>query len=169
VWVTFTNGCVLCAEFVQSIGAPLDAGFRELRFQEVQKRSCMIDHSLGVLPQPPAQTCCRAQMTLFMWISASQVGSNSVSNGSAIDSAQQCPPSHKPMNLGGNRQIWLDCAPPSLLYTSSGTIRFSFFGPLKDSLCATRFEEDESMIHAVRIWLCEQETSWYREGMHALA
>jgi transposase len=92
----------------------------------------------------------------------------SVSNGSATDSAQQCPPSHKPMNLGGNCQIWLDCTPPSPLYSSSGTIWFSFFGPLKDSLCGTRFEEDESVIRAVRIWLHEQEMSWYREGMHAL-
>jgi len=24
------------------------------------------------------------------------------------------------------------------------------------------------MIRAVRTWLCEQETSWYEEGMHAL-
>jgi hypothetical protein len=34
---TFTNGCVLCTEVVQSIGALLDAGFRELRLQEVEK------------------------------------------------------------------------------------------------------------------------------------
>jgi hypothetical protein len=32
----------------------------------------------------------------------------------------------------------------------------------------TRFEDDESVIRAVRIWLCEQETSWYREDMHVL-
>jgi len=44
VWGTFTNGCVLCMEVVQSIGAPLDAGFRELRLQEVEKRdSCSED------------------------------------------------------------------------------------------------------------------------------
>ena len=41
-------------EVVQSIGAPLDAGFRELRLQEVEKRSFVIDRGLGVLPQPPA-------------------------------------------------------------------------------------------------------------------
>jgi hypothetical protein len=35
-WGTFTNGCVLCMEAVQSIEAPLDAGFRELRLQEVE-------------------------------------------------------------------------------------------------------------------------------------
>jgi hypothetical protein len=34
----------------------------------------MIVHGLGILPQPPAQTYCRAQMTLFMRIGASQVG-----------------------------------------------------------------------------------------------
>jgi len=45
---------------------------------------------------------------------------------------------------------------------------FRLFGPLKDALHGTRFEDDESMIHAVRTWLCEQEMSWYREGMHAL-
>jgi hypothetical protein len=38
VWGIFTDGCVLCVEVVQSIGAPLDAGFRELRLQEVEKR-----------------------------------------------------------------------------------------------------------------------------------
>ena len=45
---------------------------------------------------------------------------------------------------------------------------FHLFGPLKDALHGTRFEDDESVIRAVRTWLCEQETSWYREGMHAL-
>jgi hypothetical protein len=41
---TFTNGCVLCMEVVQSIGAPFDAGFRALRFKEVEKRhSCSED------------------------------------------------------------------------------------------------------------------------------
>jgi len=30
------------------------------------------------------------------------------------------------------------------------------------------FEDDESVIRAVRTWQGEQETSWYREGMHAL-
>jgi hypothetical protein len=34
----------------------------------------MISRSLGVLPQPPAQTCCSAPMTLFMRIGESQVG-----------------------------------------------------------------------------------------------
>jgi hypothetical protein len=32
----------------------------------------------------------------------------------------------------------------------------------------TRFEDDESVIRAVRTWLREQDTSWYSEGMHAL-
>jgi len=45
---------------------------------------------------------------------------------------------------------------------------FHIFGPLKDTLLGTRFEDGESMIRAVRTWLREQETSWYREGMHAL-
>jgi hypothetical protein len=43
-WGTFKNGCVLCMEVVQSIGAPLDAGIREVRLQEVEKRdSCSED------------------------------------------------------------------------------------------------------------------------------
>jgi arginine/lysine/ornithine decarboxylase len=41
-------------EVMQSIGALLDTGFGELRLQEVEKRSCMVDCGLGVLPQPPA-------------------------------------------------------------------------------------------------------------------
>ena len=45
---------------------------------------------------------------------------------------------------------------------------FHLFGPLKDTLRGSKFEDDEMVIHAVRTWLCEQETSWYREGMHAL-
>jgi len=45
---------------------------------------------------------------------------------------------------------------------------FHLFGPLKHTLHGTRFEDDESVIRAVRMWLHEQETSWYREGVHAL-
>jgi hypothetical protein len=74
VWETLTNGCVLCMDVLQSKGAPLDAGFRELRLQEVEKWSCIIDRGLGDLPQPPVQTSCSAPMALFMQISASQVG-----------------------------------------------------------------------------------------------
>jgi hypothetical protein len=40
----------------------------------MEKLSCMIVRGLGILPQPPAHTCCRAPMTLFMRIGASQVG-----------------------------------------------------------------------------------------------
>jgi hypothetical protein len=39
---------------------------------------------------------------------------------------------------------------------------------LKHALRGTRFDNDESVILAVRRWLREQETSWYRESMHAL-
>ena len=74
MWGTFIHGCVLYVEVVQSIGALLDAAFRELRLQEVEKRRCTIDRSLGVLPQPPAQKCCSVPMTLFKWIGAPQVG-----------------------------------------------------------------------------------------------
>jgi hypothetical protein len=72
-------------EVLQSIGAPLDAGFREIRLQEVEKRSCMFDRGLGVVPQPPAQTCCSEPMTLFMRIGASQVGNCPYSFQSAME------------------------------------------------------------------------------------
>jgi histone-lysine N-methyltransferase SETMAR len=72
-------------EVVQSIGAPLDAGFRELRLQEVEKRSCMVDRGLGVLQQPPAQICCSELMALFMRIGASQVGNWPCSFQSAME------------------------------------------------------------------------------------
>jgi len=45
---------------------------------------------------------------------------------------------------------------------------FHLLGPLKDALRGTRFEDDDSVIRAVRTWLREQEMSWCREGMHAL-
>jgi len=45
---------------------------------------------------------------------------------------------------------------------------FRLFGQLKNALRGTRFEDDEGVIRAVRTWLREQETSWYREGMNAL-
>jgi len=45
---------------------------------------------------------------------------------------------------------------------------FHLLGPVKETLRETRFEDDESVIRAVRTWLREQETSCYREGMHVL-
>ena len=45
---------------------------------------------------------------------------------------------------------------------------FHLFEPLKDAMRGTRFGDNESVIRAMRTWLREQETSWYREGMHAL-
>jgi hypothetical protein len=45
---------------------------------------------------------------------------------------------------------------------------FHLFGPLKDTLRGTRFEDDDSMIRTVRTWLHEQEMSWYMEGVYAL-
>jgi len=61
----------------------------------------------------------------------------------------------------------LECAPPSSYSSDLAPPDFHLFGTLKDALCGTRFEDDESMIRAVRTWLHEQEMSWYREGMHA--
>ena len=62
----------------------------------------------------------------------------------------------------------MDCAPPSPLSPDLAPSVFHLFGPLKDALRGTRFEDDKSMIHGVRTWVHEQEMSWYREGMHAL-
>jgi len=45
---------------------------------------------------------------------------------------------------------------------------FHLFEPLKDALRGTRFEDDEGVIRALRTWLLEQETNWYKEGMQAL-
>ena len=45
---------------------------------------------------------------------------------------------------------------------------FHLFGPLEDALRGTWFEDNERVIRAVRTWLREQETSWYREVMRAL-
>ena len=84
-WGTFTNGCVLCLGVVQSIGALLDARFRELRLQVVEKWNCMIDRGLGILPQLPAHTCCSALMTLFMQTGTSQVGNWPYSCQSAME------------------------------------------------------------------------------------
>jgi len=64
---------VFCTEVLQSKGTPLDAGFRQLRLQEVEKWSCIINRGLGVLPQPPVQTYCSTPMALFVRIGASQV------------------------------------------------------------------------------------------------
>jgi hypothetical protein len=44
----------------------------------------------------------------------------------------------------------------------------SIAAPLDAGFRELRLQEVDSVIHAVRTWLCEQETSWYREGMHAL-
>jgi hypothetical protein len=42
-----------------------------------------------------------------------------------------------------------------------GLSDFHLLGPLKDTLCGTSFGGDESVIRALRIWIREQETSWY--------
>jgi transposase len=45
---------------------------------------------------------------------------------------------------------------------------FHLFGSLKDALRGTHFEDDSSVIEAVRKWLCRQDKSWYLQGIHAL-
>jgi hypothetical protein len=58
---------------VQSIGALLGGGLRELKRQEVQKPSSMICCVLVVLPQPTLHTR-TTRMPLFVQIGASQHG-----------------------------------------------------------------------------------------------
>ena len=245
----------------------------ELRLQEVEKWSCMINHGLGVLPQPPAHTCCSALITLFMWIGAQQVGSVHTAfsqqwkwNGNywcfgifegmckmgsskSHNQAQTSKESHlfwivgafscsggglfvldhhswqylgSPLWAGDEkargetinsdayiktfkklkqhyrwlqphrnaRDVWIqhDNAHPHTSLRTQGAIAkfgwnvlshppfshhlapsdFLFFGPLNNTLHGTRFEDDKSLIHAVRTWLREQETSSYRDSIHAL-
>jgi hypothetical protein len=45
---------------------------------------------------------------------------------------------------------------------------FHLFGSLKDVLHGTHFEDVNSIIEAVRKWLCRQDNSWYQQGIHAL-
>jgi hypothetical protein len=42
------------------------------------------------------------------------------------------------------------------------------FVSLKDALRGTHFEDDNSIIEAVRKWLHRQDKCWYRQGIHAL-
>jgi hypothetical protein len=45
---------------------------------------------------------------------------------------------------------------------------FHLFGSLKDALRGPHFEDDNSIIEAVRKWLHMKDKSWYRQGIHAL-
>jgi hypothetical protein len=45
---------------------------------------------------------------------------------------------------------------------------FHLFGSLKVALRGTHFQDDNSVIEAVRKWLRRQGKSWYRQGIHAL-
>jgi hypothetical protein len=44
----------------------------------------------------------------------------------------------------------------------------SIGAPLDAGFRDLRLQEVESVIHAIRTWVGEQETNWYREGMHTL-
>jgi hypothetical protein len=110
-------------------------------------------------------------MTLFMWIGASQVANWQYNFQSAmevqlIQQDNACPHTSRRTQVA-KAKIWLDCATPSPYSRDLAPSDFHLLEPLKDALRDTRFEYDESVIRAVRTWLCEQETSWYREGMHA--
>ena len=118
-------------------------------------------------------------MTLFLRVGASQVGNWPYSFQSAVEVQWQLltlfdirryaqdgflEVSHPSTDVKGKPSVlpYPPCSP------DPAPSDFHLFGPLKDMLHGTRFEDDESMILAVRTWLHEQETSWYREGVHAL-
>jgi hypothetical protein len=60
------------------------------------------------------------------------------------------------------------CSPHHRYSTDLAQSDFHLLGPLKNALRGTRFEDIDSVIREVRTWLREQDTSWYRKGMHAL-
>lgn len=45
---------------------------------------------------------------------------------------------------------------------------FHIFWPLEDAPCPPIFENNHSIIRAVRTWLHEQEANWYKRDMHGL-
>jgi hypothetical protein len=45
---------------------------------------------------------------------------------------------------------------------------FYLFGPIKNLLHGTRFDNDEDVIRAVKKWLHEQDKTWYKPGIHDL-
>jgi hypothetical protein len=44
-------------------------------------------------------------------------------------------------------------------------IDFHLFGAMKNAICKN-FETDDDMIHAVRTWLCQQDKTWYQQGIY---
>jgi histone-lysine N-methyltransferase SETMAR len=112
-------------------------------------------------------------MTLFMRIGAIQVGKWQYSFQSSMEMQLiQHDNAHPHTSLRTQEAIpkfaWTVLLNPSYSPDLAPS-DFHLFGLLKDALRGARFEDDESMILAVRTWLREQERSWYREGMHALA
>jgi histone-lysine N-methyltransferase SETMAR len=111
-------------------------------------------------------------MTLFMRISEIQVGKWQYSFQSSMEMQLiQHDNARRHTSLRTQEAItkfgWT--MPPHPSYSPDlAPSDFHLFGPLKDALRGARFEDDESMIPAVRTRLREEERSWYREGMHAL-
>jgi hypothetical protein len=111
-------------------------------------------------------------MTLFMRIGASQAGSWQYSFQSAMEMQLIQHGNARPQTSLRTQEAIAKFGWTVLLHSPyrPGLVPsdFHLFGPPKDALRGTGFEDDESVIHAVRSWLRVQETSWYREGMHAL-
>jgi hypothetical protein len=64
---------------------------------------------------------------------------------------------------GNTSPKWVGWCCPDLVLSN-----FHLFASLKDALRGTHFEDDNSIIEAVRKWLRTQDKSWYQQGIHAL-
>jgi histone-lysine N-methyltransferase SETMAR len=104
-------------------------------------------------------------MTLFMWNGTSQVGKWQYSFQSAMEvQLIQHDNTFPHTSLRTQEAIakfgWTVLPHP---HYSPDLVPSDFylFEPLKDAFSGTRFEDDDSVICAVRTWLHEQKTSWY--------
>lgn len=71
---------------------------------------------------------------------------------SALTKAGQCEPVVK---LGWNLLTHKPCS-PDLAFSDSYP-----FGPLKDAIRGTSFEDDTGVIKSVKKWLLDQDKTWY--------
>jgi hypothetical protein len=119
----------------------------------------------GRLPQPPSETCYMALISLFVRIGTPQVGNWQYRFPSAmevqlIQHGNVRPHTSLRTQEAIAKYSWtLLCHPPRVLIWRRQI--FAFFGSLKNAMNGTRFEDDESVIRALRTRLREQDTSWY--------
>jgi len=65
---------------------------------------------------------------------------------------------HKFEDLGIHHRIWLNSIAPSTPQTFQASSDFYLCGVMKDTFCTMKFET-MTVIDAVRMWLCEQDTA----------